>query len=83
MSPMFSSYGSPGGDSRNDRSVVRDKVLVKSQAGNETIHPREPGHAEVEPGPQFLSCLSYMQTNAQRGFFKRAPDLEPTPRTQL
>lgn len=51
VSPMFSSYGSPGGDSRNDQSVVRDKVLVKSQAGNETIHPREPGHAEVEPGP--------------------------------
>lgn len=49
VSSVFSSYDGPGGDSRNGWSVVRDKVLVKSQAGNETIHPREPSHAEVDP----------------------------------
>lgn len=48
-SPMFSSRV---GDSRKDQSVVGDKVLVKSQAGNETRQDVRGGlsHAEVDPG---------------------------------
>lgn len=36
MSSMFSWKDSRGGVGTNGRSVVRDKVLVKSQAGDET-----------------------------------------------
>lgn len=32
-------YHKPGGDGRSGCSAVRDKVLSKSQAGHETIHP--------------------------------------------
>lgn len=36
------------GGGRRGCSAVRDKVLSKSLAGHETIHPREAGRAEAE-----------------------------------